>query len=103
MVVQVPVNVLVPLPETRAHEPNCHQLSRCVLLLLQGQFTALTGFYVVWAFFKVPLSHSIEDVMRAASRHCAMAWTQAREGGGGGGGCVEGDSLAFFFCCTSLR
>lgn len=45
----------------------------------QARFMALTGFYVVWRFFKLPPTAGYEQLASATRQFCGMPWAEVDE------------------------
>jgi hypothetical protein len=56
---------------------------------LSGQFTALTGFYVVWSFLKIRQGAPVGELLPASQAYCRKPWQEAHAGARAAGAVVR--------------
>ncbi len=61
---------------------------------LSGQFTALTGFYVVWSFLKIRQGAPVGELLPASRAYCRKPWQEAHAGAWAAPCCAEGCGAA---------
>jgi hypothetical protein len=66
------VKAVVNASSTACSQPPC--TLGATVPELAGQFTALTGFYVVWNFLKVEAGGGVRELLPASKAYCSRSW-----------------------------
>lgn len=72
------VKAVVNASSTACSQPPC--TLGATVPELAGQFTALTGFYVVWNFLKVEAGGGVGELLPASKAYCSRSWHDVHSG-----------------------